>query len=313
MGRPHQRPHHGPLRLAIDAVVALVIGVALALVIDVTRGGGIETWLSVHGLGPPYEAKGQRIDIGGRKVYLDCRGSGSPTVILDNGLGSGADAWGFVLPKLADRTRVCAYDRPGIGRSDRRESHTIGQTIDDLRTALAKAGERPPWILVGHSLGGVYARIFAGKARAEVVGIVMVDAYYPDGDWAASTGVDPSWLADTARNVAATNAWVEARESLRWSESMQELAASQLDGLPLEVLAVDQHLRYDDPRIPPGMEERIIASWRAWCLALSPGETRITIAERSGHVIQFYRPDVVVAAVERLLSQPASRHSMGPV
>jgi hypothetical protein len=65
---------------------------------------------------------------------------------------------------------------------------------------------------------------------------------------------------------------------------------------------VDQHLRYQDERIPPDMEERIIESWREWCLSLSPGMTRITIADRSGHDIQFDRPDVVIDAIERLVS-----------
>jgi pimeloyl-ACP methyl ester carboxylesterase len=296
------RLHHRPLRLAIEVGLALVVGVALALAIDVGRSGGIETWLAARGLGPAYEAKGQRVDLGGRSLYLDCRGTGSPTVILDNGLGAGADGWGFVLPKLAERTRTCAYDRPGTGRSDPRASHTMGQTIEDLRAALARTGERPPWIVVGHSLGGVYARVFAGTAPEEVVGVVLVDAYFPDGDWAARTGVDPGWLADVAAAVDATNAMVERQEGLRWAASMDELAASKLDSLPLEVLAVDQHLRYDDPRIPPDMEERIIAAWRAWCLELSPGATTVTIAERSGHVIQLDRPDVVIAAVDRILA-----------
>lgn len=292
-----------PRRLALQVGFALVAGVGLAFAIDVLRSGGMEPWLAARGLGPPYEAKGRLILVAdGRSLYLDCRGAGSPTVILDNGLGTGAGGWGFVLPKLAERTRVCAYDRPGIGRSSPREPHTVGDTVDELREALATAGEGGPFIVVGHSLGGVYARVLAARARDEVVGVVLVDAYFPDQTWTDDLAVDPSWLAELRAQLDGTNRYVESVESLRWAESRSELDDSRLDGIPLEVLAVDQHLRYVDERIPPDMEERIIEAWRDWCLSLSPGMTRVTIAERSGHVIQYDRPDVVIAAVERLLA-----------
>jgi pimeloyl-ACP methyl ester carboxylesterase len=157
------------------------------------------------------------------------------------------------------------------------------------------------------SLGGVYARVFAARHREEVVGVVLVDAYYPDGTWTDGTGVDPGWLAETAVNVDATNRQIEQVEDLAWPASRAELDDSRLDGIPLEVLAVDQHLRYVDERIPPDMEERVIESWRQWVLSLSPGMTRITIAERSGHVIQFDRPDVVIDAVRRLVDAARSQ------
>ena len=296
--------HHRRRRLAVELVGALAIGVALAVAIAVSQAGGIEAWLASRGLGPVYEATGRQIPVAdGRTLYLDCRGSGSPTVVLESGLGSGAAAWGFVLPKVAERTRTCVYERPGIGRSPARTPHTIGDTVDELRAALAAAGERGPFVVAGHSLGGVYARVFAARARDEVVGVVLVDAYFPDGTWTDGLDVDPAWLAETAANVDATNRAIEAVESLIWQASRSELDASHLDGIPLEVLAIDQHLRYEDERIPPAMEERIIESWRAWCLSLSPGETRITIAERSGHDIQLDRPDVVIAAIERLVGR----------
>jgi pimeloyl-ACP methyl ester carboxylesterase len=295
-----------PLRLRrafLHVVVVLGAGLGIALGVDVLRSGGVETWLAARGLGPPYASEGRLIGTaGGRHVHLDCRGTGSPTVILDNGLGSGADAWGFVLPKIAERTRVCAYDRPGIGQCSPRPTHTVGETATELREVLADAGEDGPFVVVGMSLGGVYARVFAAGHRDEVVGVVLVDAYYPDGTWTDGTSVDPTWLADTAANVAATNRMIEGVESLDWPASRSELDDSRLDGIPLEVLAVDQHLRYQDERIPPDMEERIIESWREWCLSLSPGMTRITIADRSGHDIQFDRPDVVIDAIERLVS-----------
>ena len=295
-----------PLRLRrafVQVAVVLTAGVGIAVTVDVLRIGGLEAWLGARSLAPPYVREGRLVTVAdGRHVYLDCRGTGSPTVILDNGLGSGASGWGFVLPRIADRTRVCAYDRPGIGDSSPRPTHTVGDTATELRQVLAQAGEVGPFVVVGMSLGGVYARVFAADHRDEVVGVVLVDAYYPDWTWADGTGVDPTWLADTVAEVEATNRAIEGVESLDWPASRSELDDSRLDGIPLEVLAIDQHLRYQDERIPPDMEERIIASWRDWCLSLSPGMTTITIAERSGHIIQFDRPDVVIAAIERQIA-----------
>lgn len=296
------RVHHRR-RLAIRIAAATLLGILLAFGIDMARVGGLDAWLAIRGWSPPYDAKGTLYETAdGRKVYLDCRGAGSPTVILEAGMGSGASGWGFVLPRVAERTRVCAHDRPGLGRSSRRGPHTVGEQVSELRAVLAQAGESGPFIVVGHSLGGVYARVFAARFRSETVGVVLVDAYYPDGTWAKAAGADAGWQAQVAEEIAGTNRMIEGVEELRWPPSRAELDDSRLDGLPLEVLAVDQHLRYDDPRIPPEMEERLIAAWRAWCLALAPGSTTITIADRSGHLIQYDRPDLVIAAVDRLLA-----------
>ena len=100
-------------------------GVALALVIDVVRTGGPSAWLARHHLAPPYEASGQRFDIGRRALYLDCRGEGAPTVVLEAGSGSDSSTWSAVLDALAETTRTCAYDRAGRGRSDPIERHTL--------------------------------------------------------------------------------------------------------------------------------------------------------------------------------------------
>ena len=283
-------------------LAALVAGLVLAVAIDIARTGSWELWLTRRGWAPPYIAQGRPVDIGGRSLYLDCRGSGSPTVILESGLGSDAGGWGFVLPKVAERTRVCAYDRAGLGRSDPQPgTHSVGEAVADLRQALDVAGERGPFVLVGHSYGGVLVRVLAAAARDDVRGVVLVDPWIPDGTWVEQVAVHPGVLEDHRAAVVSTNELIGRTEHIDWPASATELAASHLDGIPTEILAVDQHLRYVDPRIPPATEEALIDAWRAWCLALAPGASRVTIADGSGHSIQLDRPDVVLAAIDRLV------------
>ena len=295
------RFRRGLLRTPIELLLALALGLGLALAIDVVRLGGPDAWLAAHGRSPDYVPLGKLVEVSGRSLYLDCRGSGSPTVVLENGLGTGADGWGFVLPRMAEKTRVCAYDRAGIARSEAAPRRTVSEAVQELRELLRAAGERPPYVLVGMSLGGTHVRLFAGRHQDEIAGVVLVDAYFPDASYAGGLGLDPTMLRDWARDVDETTRTIEAAERLDWAQSIAELRESTLRGLPIEALTVDQHLRYVDPRLPPADVERLIAAQRRWIEALSPGLTRLTIAERSGHVIQLDRPDLVIQAITRLV------------
>jgi pimeloyl-ACP methyl ester carboxylesterase len=289
--------------MAAMLAVAVVVGLAIGLAVDIVRLGGPDAWQAAHGRSPAYEPLGRLVQVGDRRLYLDCRGDGSPTVVLENGLGSGADGWGFVLPRVAERTRVCAYDRAGIGRSQSAPRRTVTDVVEELRGLLAAAGERPPYVLVGMSLGGTHMRVFAGAHRGEVAGVVLVDAYLPDADYASRLGLDPAMLKDWARGIDDTSRTIEAVERLDWNASLAQLRASSVAGMPVQVLTVDQHLRFVDPRLSPADVERLIDAQRGWIEALSPGKTAITIAERSGHVIQLDRPDLVIQAIDRLVAR----------
>ena len=131
------------------------------------------------------------VDIGaGREMYLECRGAGSPTVVLVAGLKASADDWSIagqsaaaVLPEVAKFTRVCAYDRPGTpvgekpSRSDPVEQPTTARdAVADLRALLSAAGEAGPYVLVGHSYGGLVVRLYASTYPEDVSGLVLVDA-----------------------------------------------------------------------------------------------------------------------------------------
>lgn len=128
-----------------------------------------------HGL-LPYGNPGQLVDIGGRRINLHCRGAGSPTVILMAGLSSWSAVWYKTQPAIAQMTRVCAFDRAGYGFSDPApRPQILSEVVDDLHAALIAGSIPGTYVLVGHSLGGLEARIYAQRWPKEVVGMVLDD------------------------------------------------------------------------------------------------------------------------------------------
>lgn len=110
-------------------------------------------------------------------------GQGAPTVVFDAALGASSLSWTLVQPHVARFARTCSYDRAGFGWSERGPlPRTAGRSADELRLALDRAGEPPPYLLVGHSYGGLVMRIFAARYRADVAGLVLVDPAHPE-DW----------------------------------------------------------------------------------------------------------------------------------
>lgn len=123
------------------------------------------------------------MDAGGFRLHIHAVGDGGPTVIFDAALGATSLNWTFVQPDVSRFARTCAYDRAGFGWSERGpQPRTAGRAAEELRVALANAGERPPYLLVGHSYGALVMRIFAARYRSEVAGLVLVDPAHPE-DW----------------------------------------------------------------------------------------------------------------------------------
>ncbi len=125
-----------------------------------------------------YPQQGELVDIGGFRLHLNCIGEGTPAVVMDAGGSAPAIAWGLVQSEIAKFTRVCTYDRAGLGWSDPnpRNPRTSQQSVDELHLLLTKAGINPPYILVGHSLGGVNMQLYASQYPEDVVGLVLVDS-----------------------------------------------------------------------------------------------------------------------------------------
>ena len=120
--------------------------------------------------------KTQSVDVGGHKLWLQVAGTGTPTVVLDYGLGGSIESWNNIFPAVARFTRVVAYDRAGYGKSDAgRAPRSQTQIANELHTLLQRAGIAPPYVLVGHSLGGANIRAFAHLFRTEVAGLVFID------------------------------------------------------------------------------------------------------------------------------------------
>jgi pimeloyl-ACP methyl ester carboxylesterase len=152
-------------------------------------GGGYETVAGALDEGD-FPMPGQLIDVGGHSLHLNCRGSDSPTVILEPGAGEMSSALAWITPAVARDTRVCVYDRAGRGWSEPADSPQDGaQIATDLHTLLQRGHVPGPYVLAGHSFGGLYVLTFAARYPDEVAGMVLVDSTEPGS--AATPGTSP--------------------------------------------------------------------------------------------------------------------------
>jgi pimeloyl-ACP methyl ester carboxylesterase len=158
-----------------------VIYPVLAVLLLAAVGGGYETIREAQDEAT-YAMPGQLFDVGGHKLHISCTGSGSPTVVLEAGLGEPAVMMsGWLQPGVATTSKVCVYDRAGKGWSEPAESPRDGVAIaTDLHTLLNRAQIDGPYVLAGHSSGGVYVQVFAARYADEVAGIVLLDSQPPD-------------------------------------------------------------------------------------------------------------------------------------
>lgn len=169
--RAARRAISGRSRLLLYPVVALVAAAAV--------GGAVESVALARADGR-YEMTGATYDVGGHRLHLTCAGTGSPTVVLENGLAEPAALWDGVMSRVSGSTRVCAYDRPGQGWSEDLAHRQDGREVAaDLHTLLARAGEHGPYVLAGHSSGGTLALTYAARYPDQVAGMVLLDSSSP--------------------------------------------------------------------------------------------------------------------------------------
>jgi len=150
----------------------------VVLLAVVSVGAGTETVLS--STAPEYAMPGELVDVGGHRLHLHCTGSGSPTVVLEPGAGMSSSTMGWIAPAVARDTRVCVYDRAGRGWSDPTDTtQDATQIATDLHTLLQRANVRGPYVLAGHSFGGLYALTYTAQYPTQVAGMVLIDSTAP--------------------------------------------------------------------------------------------------------------------------------------
>jgi pimeloyl-ACP methyl ester carboxylesterase len=304
-------------------------GTTLALAVLVATGAGYEF---IAGLGDAtrYPPPGRLVDVGGFRLHIACTGKGSPTIVLDAGLGGTSLDWALVRGRLSARTRVCAYDRAGMGWSDAGQApRTPARIAGDLRGLLTNAGEPGPYVLVAHSLSGKSARLFAVAYPDDIAGLVLVDT--------PSERVDALMTADEAKAFAAALARQASLISLARRLGLVRFLGPVLAGpldLPPDVAGKMLMLQSQPQSLDATTEEGLARSANddelsramlgtiplvvivagesnaaipGWAeaqkdLAARSNKARLIVADGSSHSVQFDQPEVIIDAVLSLLT-----------
>jgi pimeloyl-ACP methyl ester carboxylesterase len=312
--------------------------VALALLVALGGVGAVYESVAEAADTRAYPPPGRMIDVGGYRLHLNCIGAGSPTVVIEAGWGDSSVSWSsWVQPAAARTTRVCTYDRAGMGYSDPGPlPRTAQQFARELHTLLVRADVPGPYVLVGHSLGGLLVRVFTHEYPTDVVGVVLIDSMSPSTATSSASGIPaqsdaPSivdWLltlpartgllrllagplqlsaglspevanAYTAYSVTPRSLQAGIDEGRGMPDSLAQAGAVKSFGaLPLIVLSRG---------VVPGQDQ----DWQRMqteLLALSSSSQQL-FADKSGHSIQLDQPEAAVSAIEKMVEQTRARAS----
>ncbi|WP_293812523.1 alpha/beta fold hydrolase [uncultured Bosea sp.] len=234
-----------------------------------------------------------------KRIELVTAGQGAPAVVFENGLGGRLDWWAKVLPEVARETRVFAYNRPGTGTSDTASTPRDGShVIEELRQNLRETGIAPPYVLVGHSLGGLYMQLYARRYPNEVAGLVLVDSTHPEQMKGAGARENwPTW-ANIALNALTSDA-AKAELAAIPETGAAMLALPPLSGKPVIVLSAK------GPMSETSELARDANAKRVDIARLHPGAKQVWVD--SGHGIPLERPEAVVAAIRDVLTAARAR------
>ncbi|BBL73787.1 alpha/beta fold hydrolase [Methylomagnum ishizawai] len=241
--------------------------------------------------------------VGDRRVEYALVRHGAPAVVFENGLGGGLDWWAKVFPEAAQVTTAFAYNRPGTGRSDPVSTPRDGaHVVDELRALLRDLGVGPPYILVGHSLGGLYMQYFARRYPGEAAALVLVDSTHPDqlkGQGAPEHW--PRWFRWLFDLGASASTQAELAAIDPTGEAVLALPAPS--GLPVRVLSAT------GPKDADTALARDVLEKRKDIVRLFPGAEQVWVD--SGHGIPLEKPGAVVATIRQALAR-AKVPSPGP-
>jgi pimeloyl-ACP methyl ester carboxylesterase len=326
----HPKPNRTPRSsarsrwLALAALLVLLPIAAMGCAQEEQASTSTSTSTVAPGSTPPSSEEGRVVDIGGgRTMYIECRGEGSPTVVLVSGLQVAGDLWDSPLGKsptvfqnVAETTRVCTYDRPGAARALAEggfsRSSPVPQpasprdAVEDLHLLLDGAGESGPYVMVGHSFGGVIARMFANAYPADVKGMVLVDSFSPELRDALT---DEEWA--TWKTLNATKPEVIADypdvERIDFEEAVQQGHDSgSIPAMPLVVITADHPA--DTTGAPAGVPadfgdviDRTHHLAQGQVAKLAPGARWITETS-SGHNVMLDQPQLVTGAIDDVVN-----------
>ena len=244
---------------------------------------------------PGPQSGARYVDVNGRKARLEVAGTGSPTVVLDSGLGDDHRAWRTVFPAIARFTRTVAYDRAGYGDSEPApEARSFEQVATDLHTLLGKAGIPPPYVLVGHSLGGAYIRAFAHLFKDDVAGLVFVDPL--SEDMFAAVDEREAAIREQDARMGGAPAGLQAEWSFLREQARQGFPQLRSFGPPPDVPMAVLIARRDRP---PKWVRTLLAQYGPWIADAT--EAHLTVVVDSGHYVQGDDPQAVVAAIRRVV------------
>jgi pimeloyl-ACP methyl ester carboxylesterase len=301
----------------------MFVGLGAFLVIAILSGATYQ-WLATRKDLVATPPPGQLVDVGGYRLHLWCTGNGSPTVILDAGLGGTSAGWGFVQPDVARFTRVCSYDRAGMGYSDSGPSpRTARRIANELAELLTHSGIVGPVVLAGESIAGFNVRVLASDHPEHAVGLVLVDASHEDDAHevpgmarfvpllstigvfrllGVSFGQPIESLAPSVRQFAratmfrASGYQAAADEIVHIRETVAEVRSSRRR-LSIPVLVVTGARGADE-------------NWRRLQQDLASMSERgcLITAQQSGHVVATDQPAVIVDAIRTVVEAARGHH-----
>jgi pimeloyl-ACP methyl ester carboxylesterase len=240
------------------------------------------------------------VDIDGRSLYRSDSGGDGPTVVLESGLGDPAAPWAGLVPGIAGFARVVSYDRPNTeaSASDPAPTPRTGaDVVADLHAMLEAAAIPGPYVLVGHSIGGIFVRLYASQYPDDVAGLVLVDASHEDQVSRMAEFVPPELLAMASQASNAEGIDLDAS----FAQMKEARTATPLRPMPLVVLSAGQ---IDPATWPDGWplkeQAQLHDELQADLAGLVPGG-RLIVAEQSGHYIQHTQPDLVLDAIRQVV------------
>ena len=253
--------------------------------------------------GSGYNPESTLVDVGGHRLNIRCSGEGTPAVILGSGLASNNHDWGPVEERVSEFTQVCSYDRTGLGASDLADGVPTAQSAsDDLHALLAAAGLAGPVVVVGHSYGGMVARLYASHHPENTAALVLVDSLQKDNLIQADEILGEQAMALFMQGVRSNPEGVDLEASFA-----QVKQAGDLGDLPLTVITAGR------PDLPPfinaEIRELLADSWlqsQRNLVSLSTAGIHI-IAEESSHCVQCQQPNLVADAILREISRARNR------